>query len=102
MDKQTGYLTIFGAGREIYGEFADADWSVEDTPGGRNNVFSAMAGDGTIDTFQRINREGISHVRYTFDSEGARYSGSAELLRPETDHGQSLIKIESGQPPLRE
>jgi hypothetical protein len=103
MTNCSGYLTIYSADRsEIYGEFADANWTVEQTAGGVNNVFSGIAGDGTLSTFQRIDEEGISHVAYTFEADGNRYEGAAQLLatRDTGKPGETIIRIETGETPV--
>ncbi len=104
MAKRSGYLTVCSADRgEIYGEFCDAIWTEQQTRHGANHIFSAVAGDGAMQTFRRINTEGISHVAYTFESNGYRYAGMAELLAPEISSmpGTSMIQIETGEPPAR-
>src|SRR5205809_387681 len=102
MATRTGYLTVYSADRrEIYGEFGDATWKVEEGGGGTNHVFSGTASDGTMETFRRINTEGIDHVAFDFESEGVRYSGDAQLLRPEDRRtpGNAWIRIETGVEP---
>jgi hypothetical protein len=102
METRTGYLTVYSADRgEIYGEFGDATWQVETTDGGPNHLFSGTASEGTMETFRRINAEGIDHVAFDFVSDGRRYSGEAQLLRPEDrrNPGQASIRIETGTAP---
>ncbi len=102
MQNRTGYLTVYSADRtQIYGEFADAAWRMEDTRGGVNHLFAGKASDGTIDTFRRLNAYGIANVTYAFDTNGHRYAGSAQLLAPDTWDGQAVIQIESGDSPER-
>jgi hypothetical protein len=104
MSNRTGYLTIYSADRaEVYGEFCDADWEIEDTSGGSNHVFSGTASEGAFDTFRRINYEGISNVEYTFESNGYRYVGSAQLLAPNGNGmpGGAVIRIATGDRPSR-
>jgi hypothetical protein len=94
---RTGYLTVYSAdGSEIYGEFADATWSIEQTDGGENHLFEGRASDGTMETFRRVNTEGIDHVRFDFEANGERFSGPAQLLRP----GDGLVRVETGSAPL--
>lgn len=102
MDNRTGYLTVFSADRaEVYGEFADAQWDVEETDGGTNHLFTGKASEGTMDTFRRLNAEGIDHVTFDFEAEGQRFSGFAQLLRPEDNRvpGGASIRIETGVEP---
>ena len=100
MRNHTGYLTVFSADQdEIYGEFADASWDTEDTEGGTNHLFSGTASEGTVETFRRLNSEGIANLSYTFDAEGARYTGSAQLLAPDEWAGHVIVRIESGENP---
>ena len=102
MDNKTGYLTVFSADRaEVYGEFADATWRVENTEGGTNHVFAGTAGEGALDTFRRLNAEGIAHVAYLFESNGYRYGGSAQLLAPVVGERSASILIETGDAPAR-
>ena len=69
-----GYLTIFAADRSaIYGEFADAVWTVEMTDRGNNNIFTGTASEGTMDTFLQLDKDAISHVAYTFDLDGQNF-----------------------------
>src|SRR5580658_2092829 len=99
MMDRTGYLTIYTPDKtEILGEFADADWKSEATAVGKNTIFSGTAGEGALAAFQQLNEDGISHVYYTFESDGQTYSGAAELLAPidHNGHGQGLIRIETG------
>lgn len=71
MSNRTGYLTIFSPDRtEIYGEFGDAEWTSEMTSGGNNNVFSGIASESTMATFLQLDSDAISHVAYTFESDG--------------------------------
>jgi hypothetical protein len=103
MDKRAGVLTVYSADRrEIYGEFRDALWDVEKTDGGPNHVFSGTASEGTMETFRRVNAEGIDHVAFDFVSSGGRYSGNAQLLRPEDTRnpGKAWIRIETGTEPV--
>jgi hypothetical protein len=102
METRTGFLTVYSADRsEIYGEFSDAMWEVEDTDGGLNHLFTGTASEGTMETFRRVNSQGIDHVAFDFVSDGRRYSGDAQLLRPEEmrNPGQSSIRIETGVEP---
>ncbi len=83
MTNRTGYLTIYSADRQvIYGEFADGEWLIEVTQQGDNSVFTGTASDGTWQTFLDLDRNGISHVGYTFDTEGESFTGDAEFLAP--------------------
>lgn len=98
MANQFGYLTILSIDRsEIYGEFGDGVWSVEKIDGGSNNVFSGTASEGTVETFNRINQQGICNVAFDFESGHQVYKGAAQLLAPEPcgSNGGTLIKIES-------
>jgi hypothetical protein len=102
MDNRSGFLTVYSADRgEIYGEFSDAQWEIENTDAGPNHLFSGTASEGTMETFRRINAEGIDHVAFDFVSDGRRYSGDAQLLRPEDARtpGQACIRIETGVEP---
>ncbi|HVT10998.1 MAG TPA: hypothetical protein VHE55_01920 [Fimbriimonadaceae bacterium] len=102
METRTGYLTVYSADRsEIYGEFADATWEVEETEGGSNHLFTGKASEGTMETFRRLDREGIDHIAYDFDAAGKTFSGSAQLLRPQDNlaPGDAWIRIESGVEP---
>lgn len=100
MSQQTGALTVYSADRsQIYAEFVDATWEVEDTDSGPNHIFTGTASQGTLDTFLRLDQEGISHVAYVFETAAGRYAGSAELLRPQPNGGEAVIRIESGVPP---
>jgi hypothetical protein len=102
MSTRTGSLTVLSADKgEIYGEFADAEWTNEPTDVGERHIFSGVASDGTIDTFQRINQEGISHVNYRCETDGQHYKGRANLLAPITgsEPGSSIIQIESIENP---
>lgn len=104
MANRSGYLTVSSPDRsEIYGEFCDALWEVEKVRGGSNHVFSAVAGDGTLEAFRRINTEGIANIAYTFESNGYRYMGNAQLLPPTGNGmpGQGMIRIETGDMPAR-
>jgi len=103
MANRTGFLTIFSADRtEIYGEFADADWSREHTQGGDNNIFTGTASEGTLETFLQLDNDAISHVAYTFESEGEAFTGIAELLAPIVNESpsQSQIRLETGEAPV--
>jgi hypothetical protein len=103
MASTSGYLTIYSADRsEIYAEFADASWNVEQTAGGVNNVFSGVAGDGAAETFERIDADGISNVAYTFETHGNHYEGRAQLLAPVIpgEPGHTVIRIETGDTPV--
>ena len=105
MSHLTGYLTIFSADRgQIYGEFADAQWKSEMTPGGKSNIFSGTPGEGALKTFLQLDNEGISHVAYTFESSGNAYRGNAELLAPRVEEqpNHSQIQIETGETPAAE
>lgn len=96
MSYKTGYLTVYSADRsEIYGEFGDASWEIEETDAGNNHVFKGTASEGTLDTFERVNGGGIDHVAFDFESEGQRFSGDAQLLAP----NGSLITVETGTEP---
>jgi hypothetical protein len=102
MSNRTGYLTILSADRtEIYGEFADAEWKSEMTTGGKNNVFSGIASEGTLETFLKLDSDAISHVAYNFESDGQTYTGNAELLAPVIRDLPDLpqIRIETGEIP---
>jgi hypothetical protein len=104
MTNRVGYLTIFSSDKsEIYGGFCDADWAVEESDSGSNHVFTGIASEGALDTFRRINYEGISHVAYIFEALGYRYEGAAQLLAPESGPhpGTSIIRIESIDRPSR-
>lgn len=104
METQLGYLTVYSADRrEIYGEFADATWKTESTGGGTNHLFEGTASEGTIDTFRRINLEGIENLSYDFEARGYRYTGKAHLLMPEDTRqpGGAMVRIESGEEPKR-
>jgi hypothetical protein len=99
-----GYLTIYSPNRtEVYGEFADGTWEVDRSEARVNHVFSGTAGDGVFETFVRLNEEGISHVQFTFDCEGERYTGQAQLLAPEENlnPGRAAIRIETGTEPAK-
>jgi hypothetical protein len=101
---RTGFLTIYSADtNEIYGEFADANWQIEDTDGGKNNLFTGTASEGTMETFRRLDTEGIDHVTYRFECDGARYSGSAQLLALEDNRepGQATVRTELSLPKPR-
>jgi len=105
MNTKSGFLTILSEEHgEIYGEFADGTWATEKTGGGLNHVFTGAAGDGTVDTFRRLNSSGISNVWYHFESEGDRYSGPAQLLALSKDSssGQVLVTIDTGVEPRAE
>lgn len=98
MAADQGFLTILSSdGREIYGEFADATLEEEETEGGINYIFSAVAGDGTIDQFRRLDADGIENVTFRFEREGKSHSGAATLLRPETHHNpvRHIIRLET-------
>src|SRR4051812_16185613 len=102
MANRSGFLIVYSADRsEIYGEFSDATWEVEQTGGGPNHLFSGTASEGTMETFKRMNTEGIDHVAFNFEASGARYSGTAQLLRPEDSRkpGRAWIRIETGTEP---
>lgn len=104
MANRTGILTVYSADRgEVYGQFTDAEWEVEDTGGGTNHLFTGTASEGTMETFRRINTEGIDHVAYDFELDGQKYSGEAQLLRPADNRqpGRAWIRIESGTEPAR-
>jgi len=99
METRTGYLTIFSPDRtQVYGEIPDATWQPTQTEGGLNHVLSGRAGDGVKYAFNQLNTDGVSHVAYTFETEGSRYAGDAELLAPDG----FLIQIETGQSPRKE
>ena len=103
MSIKTGYLTILSPDRtEIYGEFADAEWTSEMTDGGNNNIFTGSASDGTMETFRQLEKDGISHVAYEFDLHGHSYTGVAELMAPLMNELPYLpqIRIETGETPL--
>lgn len=102
MSNRTGYLTILSPDRqEIYGEFADAAWTSEMTDGGKNNIFSGTAGEGTLATFLQLDKDAISHVAYSFELDGHTYTGDAELLAPITDDpSYPQIRIETGEAPI--
>ena len=102
MSSRTGFLTVLSADkREIYGEFADAEWNTQSTDVGDNHIFSGRAGDGTMDAFRRIDQDGISNVAYIFDTNGQRYEGRAHLLAPQGNGlpGKAVIQIESIENP---
>ena len=101
MSTQIGYLTIFSSDRtEIYGEFADAGWKSEITEGGTNYVFTGTASQGTYETFLQLDKNAISHVLYSFESNGHSYVGKAEFLAPVSNDasGQPQIRFETGEP----
>ena len=103
MATRSGFLTVYSADRtEIYGEFADSTWEVEDTKGGDNHLFTGTASEGTMDTFARLNTDGIAHVSFDFESGGERLSGTGQFLAPEDSGrpGQALIRVETGVAPV--
>jgi len=103
MSNRVGYLTIFSPSRtEIYGEFADAEWATKMANGESNNVFIGTASEGTLEKFLQLDRAAVSHVAYSFDSEGQTFSGSAELLAPIPNKlpGEAQIQIETGDTPV--
>jgi hypothetical protein len=100
---RSGFLTVYSADRtEIYGEFADSTWEVEDTRGGENHLFTGTASEGTMDTFARLNREGIDHIAFDFESSGETFSGTGQFLAPEDSGqpGRALIRVETGLAPV--
>lgn len=102
MSNRSGFLTIYSAdGGDIYGEFADGTWEVEETDGGPNHLFTGTASEGTMDTFRRLNAEGVDRVSFTFEEGDAKYRGEAQLLAPEDTRipGQAWIRIETGAQP---
>jgi|SRR5579862_687557 len=102
MQTRSGYLTIYSDDKsEIYGEFVDGKWETEETEGGTNHTLSGIASEGTLDTFRRINTDGIDHVAYLFESNGYRYGGKAQLLAPSEIGDSPLVRIETGEPPTR-
>ncbi|MFI5386480.1 MAG: hypothetical protein ACHQ50_10215 [Fimbriimonadales bacterium] len=102
MANKTGYLTVYSADRnEVYGAFVDALWEIEETEGGTNHLFTGTAGEGAMETFHRIDTEGIDHVAYIFESNGYRYGGEAQLLAPTQFNGQAVVQIEIGEAPMR-
>jgi hypothetical protein len=104
-ETRTGLLTIFSPDRhEVYGEFVDGIWEIDQDGGTTNHSFTGTASDGTIDTFRRLNAAGISHVAIAFETSGERYAGDAQLLRPveERTPGDSTVVVETTVPPSRE
>ena len=102
MATKSGYLTVYSADRtEIYGEFADGSWDTENTGGGTNHLFTGLASDGTAETFRRIDKEGIDHVMYLFESNGYKYGGTAQLLALADSAGRPCVTIETGEEPQR-
>jgi hypothetical protein len=103
MDMRSGFLTVYSADRsEIYGEFADSTWEVEDTPGGENHLFTGTASEGTMDTFRRLNTDGFVHVAFDFEANGERFSGDGQFLAPEDSGrpGEAVIRVETGLAPV--
>lgn len=89
----TGYLTVYSLGRsEVYGEFADGVMRVEETSGGKNYIFSGSAGEGTLDTFIRVNNQGIEHVEFEFDA-AAVHSGTGRLLALEHEDAPASARV---------
>jgi len=96
MSHRTGFLTVRSAdNHEIYGEFPGADWENKTTDVGEEHVFTGIAGDGTFATFERLNVEGISHVRYAFEIGGQEYEGRGQVLAPRKESGKAVITVES-------
>jgi hypothetical protein len=97
-----GFLIVYSADRsEIYGEFADGAWIVEETDAGSNHVLSGVARGVVLDTFRNVNEAGVSHVAFTFEVEGVPYTGQAQLLAPQdmTTAEEALVRIETGEAP---
>ena len=95
---QGGYLTIYSAdGAQLLGELADAVWDVEQADGDENNIFSGLASEGTFEAFRKLNMDGIEHVRYQFEGEGATTSGQGKLLALEkaAAPASGLIRVEA-------
>jgi hypothetical protein len=102
MTTKSGYLTIYSADRsELYGEFFDGVWKVEETAGGTNHILTGIASEGTAETFRRIDGEGIQHVSYLFEVNGYKYGGNAQLLALSESGGLPCVTIETGDEPHR-
>ncbi|HTQ11474.1 MAG TPA: hypothetical protein VMI31_15525 [Fimbriimonadaceae bacterium] len=102
METRKGYLTICSDdGLEVYGEFIDGLWEQENTAGGPNHIISATPSDGTLETFRRLEVDGVDHVTYSFESHGYHYGGHARLLALEPEGAPPLVRIETGEAPQR-
>lgn len=96
MSHRSGFLTVRSAdNREIYGEFPNADWENQTSDIGAAHVFTGVASDGTFATFERLNEEGISNVRFLFEIGPEAYEGRGQLLAPTKEAGKPVIRIES-------
>ena len=92
--QQGGILTIFAADRsEIYGELSAAEWREEQTSGGKNQVLTGIAGEGTLETFRRLNDAGVNHVAFEYESDGVHFDGAAILLRPQAAEPPASARI---------
>jgi hypothetical protein len=97
-ESANGYLIVSSAdGAEVYGEFPNPRWEKEESGAGVNHIFSGLASDGTIDTFRKLDADGIEHVTYRYEGDGRTLWGNAILLRPETHHDplEHWVRIET-------
>jgi hypothetical protein len=94
------YLTILSLEGEVYGEFADATWIQEDVNGQTNHIFSGLASDGTVSTFERLDDSGVDRVTYRIDCGDGAYEGPGRLLAPDHSDGSVYIRVEALNDPL--
>ena len=99
-----GLLTLIDpTSRTILGELVDARWNEEETPNGRNHVFSGLAGDGTIDTLETFMASGADTVDFVLSDGKNSYQGQALLLKPDRvrEPSGTEVRIESADAPLQ-
>ncbi|CAN5469826.1 hypothetical protein BH11ARM1_BH11ARM1_09970 [soil metagenome] len=79
-DANIGYLTLLSIEtEEIYGEMAGAEWKES----GEGVTITALAGDGTTETFQQLSAEGLDILWFKFESPGFISEGKGRMLRLE-------------------
>ena len=95
------YLSILSLSGEIYGEFADATWVQEDVDGETNHIFSGLASDGTVATFEHLDADGIESVTYRIDCGDGAIEGPGRLLALDrADDARVYVRVEALNNPM--
>lgn len=96
------YLSILSLEGEIYGEFADATWVQEEVDGETNHIFSGLASDGTVETFERLNDDGVESVTYRIDCGDGPIQGPGRLLALDRAEGARVyVRVEALNNPMQ-
>jgi hypothetical protein len=96
------YLSILSLDGSVLAEFADATWIQEDVDGETNHIFNGLASDGTVQTFEQLDADGIESVTYRIDCGDGAVEGPGRLLALDrTEPGKVYVRVEALDNPMR-